>query len=156
MFSTIGAEEAFVTSTSNAIVSPLVNVNGVATAPQFAQRIAPSPVPSTRVSGHSVPHCAQPALLTKAGSGSIYLGIPGDIDGSGPSTVPLGGWATHKYGVNANQPGNGTLVDVTFSDCTVQITDLGKELGAPTPSWQEAFEEDLCAVGGDTNGTDAG
>jgi hypothetical protein len=39
----------------------LANVNGVASAPQFAQRTAPSPIPSSRVSGHSVPHSAQTA-----------------------------------------------------------------------------------------------
>lgn len=104
----------------------------------------------------SVPHCAQPVLLTGAGTGSIYLGIPGDVDGDGPTTVPLGGWATHKYGVNANQPGDAAPVDVTFSDCTVQITDLGGELGAPTSTWQQAFQSDMCVVGGDTPGSDAG
>ena len=33
-----------------------MNVNGVASAPQVAQRTAPAPIPSSRVSGHSVPH----------------------------------------------------------------------------------------------------
>jgi hypothetical protein len=33
----------------------LVNVNGVASAPQLAQRIASGPMPSTRVCGHSAP-----------------------------------------------------------------------------------------------------
>lgn len=108
------------------------------------------------LSDGSVPHCAQPVLLTGAGTGSIYLGIPGDVDGSGPTELPLGGWATHKYGVNANQPGDAAPVAVTFSDCTVQITGLGGELGAPTDSWQQAFQGDLCVVGGDTPGTDAG
>ncbi|MGN6502953.1 MAG: hypothetical protein ACTHKX_08650 [Pseudolysinimonas sp.] len=108
------------------------------------------------LSDGQVPHCAQPALLTKAGTGSIYLGIPGDVDGGGPAELPLGGWATHKYGVNAHQPGDAPAVDVTFSDCTVQITPLGTELGAPTASWQQAFQDDMCVVGGDTEGTDAG
>jgi hypothetical protein len=100
-----------------------------------------------------VPHCAQPAILTGAGTGAVYLGIPGDIDGDGPSTIPFGGWANHKFGVNSHSPEGD--VDVTFSDCTVQITDLGTELGAPTDSWQEAFQSDFCVVGGDTPGTDA-
>ena len=38
-----------------------MNVKGVASAPQFAQRTDSGPIPSTRVSGHSVPH---PALKT--------------------------------------------------------------------------------------------
>jgi hypothetical protein len=130
--------------------------------PQSTLAVAGDAVVQTNVSTDAdlsdgeVPHCAQPALLTKAGTGSIYLGIPGDVDGGGPAELPLGGWATHKYGVNANQPGEAAAVDVTFSDCTVQITPLGTELGAPTASWQQAFQDDLCVVGGDTEGTDAG
>ena len=103
----------------------------------------------------SVPHCAQPVLLTGAGSGQIYLGIASDAaDFEGAPA--LHGWANVKYGANANQPGDDPAVDVTFSDCTVQITDLGGELGAPTASWQQVFQADFCIVGGDTLGTDAG
>jgi hypothetical protein len=103
----------------------------------------------------SVPHCAQPVLLTGAGSGQIYLGIASDaadFDGA----PAFHGWANTKYGVNANQPGDADPVDVTFSDCTVQITDLGGELGAPTASWQQEFQSDFCVVGGDSIGSDAG
>jgi hypothetical protein len=104
----------------------------------------------------SVPHCAQPVLLLGPGSGEIYVGISGDIDGDANGTPPLGGWANRKYGVNANLPGDNPAVDVTFSECTVQITDLGASLGAPTASWQEAFQGDFCMVGGDSVGIDAG
>ncbi|CAN5523090.1 hypothetical protein BH09ACT4_BH09ACT4_16780 [soil metagenome] len=103
----------------------------------------------------SVPHCAQPVLLTGPGSGQIYLGIASDaVDFEGAPA--LHGWANVKYGANANQPGDDPAVDVAFSDCTVQITDLGGELGAPTASWQQAFQSDFCVVGGDSVGSDAG
>jgi hypothetical protein len=104
----------------------------------------------------SVPHCAQPVLLLGPGSGQLYLGVAGDIDGDATGTIAFGGWANLKYGVNANQPGDEPAVDVTFSDCTVQITELGGELGAPTASWQERFQDDMCIVGGDSVGVDAG
>lgn len=93
-----------------------------------------------------VPHCAQPVLLTGPGSGELHLGIVGDVDGDGAGTVPLGGWANFLYGVNAHTPEGDSAV--TFSGCTVQITALGGELGAPTPDWQQHFESDYCTVGG--------
>ncbi|MEZ5190373.1 MAG: hypothetical protein R2717_05585 [Schumannella sp.] len=103
-----------------------------------------------------VPHCAQPALLIKAGTGSIYVGIPGDLDGDANGTPPFGGWANRKYGVNANQPGDNPASPVTFSQCEYTVTQLGTELGAPTASWQEDFQSAFCAVGGDSVGVDAG
>lgn len=104
----------------------------------------------------SIPHCAQPVLLDGAGTGSIYVGIAGDVAGDDYGTVPFGGWANRKYGLNANQPGDNPPVAVTFSDCTAQITEAGGGLGAPTASWQERFQSDLCVVGGDSVGQDAG
>ena len=44
---------------SNAIVYPLVNLNGVASAPQLSQRTASWPMPSSRVSGYSAPQPGQ-------------------------------------------------------------------------------------------------
>jgi hypothetical protein len=96
--------------------------------------------------GGSVPHCAQPVLLTGAGAGQLYLGIVGDIDGDGSGTVPLGGWANFLYGVNIHTPEGDA--DVTLSDCTVQLTDLAGDLGAPTPDWQQNFTAETCTVGG--------
>jgi len=40
-----------------------VKVNGVQSAPQLAQRTDSGPMPSTRVSGHSVPQPAQTAAM---------------------------------------------------------------------------------------------
>ena len=94
----------------------------------------------------SVPHCAQPVLLTGAGTGQLYLGIVGDIDGDSSGTVPLGGWANFLYGVNTHTPEGDS--DVTLTDCTVQLTDLGGDLGAPTADWQQHFQDDYCNVGG--------
>ncbi len=54
-----GTVRPTVRSSSKAIVYPFVNVNGVASAPQFAHRTASGPIPSTRVSGHSAPQPAQ-------------------------------------------------------------------------------------------------
>ena len=51
----------------------------------------------------SVPHCAQPVLLVGPGTGSLYLGVAGDIDGDATGRR-AGGWANLKYGVNADQP----------------------------------------------------
>lgn len=99
------------------------------------------------VSG-SVPHCAQPALLLGPGTGRLHLGIASDAT----ADVPFTGWAERLFGANANQPGDAPAVDVTFSDCTVQITDLGGDLGAPTPEWRQEFQDDYCVVGGATGG----
>jgi hypothetical protein len=104
----------------------------------------------------SVPHCAQPALLLGPGSGQLFVGIPGDVDGDASGTPSLGGWANRKYGVNTHVPGDDQAAAVTFSECTVQITDLGASLGAPTASWQQAFQSDFCIAGGDSVGIDAG
>jgi hypothetical protein len=103
----------------------------------------------------SVPHCAQPALLLGPGSGQLFVGIPGDVDGDASGTPPLGGWANRKYGVNTHVPGEDQAANVTFGECTVEITDLGASLGAPTASWQQAFQSDFCIVGGDSVGIDA-
>jgi hypothetical protein len=100
----------------------------------------------TNLEAGVVPHCAQPVLLTGPGVGELYLGIVGDIDGDGAETIPLGGWANFLYGVTTHTPGGDS--DVTLSECTVQITGLGGELGAPTPDWQEHFESGTCTVGG--------
>ena len=43
----------------------------------------------------SVPHCKRPVVLDGAGSGQVYLGIAGDVDGDGDGTPPLGGWVHH-------------------------------------------------------------
>ncbi len=54
-----GTVKPTVRSSSNAIVYPLANVNGLASAPQLTQRIASGPIPSIRVWVHSVPHPGQ-------------------------------------------------------------------------------------------------
>lgn len=98
-----------------------------------------------------VPHCAQPVLIEGPGSGTFYVGIRGDADGSG-GVPAFHSWANRKYGLNANLPGTLGTSDVTFSGCEAEITQLGADLGAPTPQWQERFEPAFCVVGGATGG----
>ena len=93
-----------------------------------------------------VPHCQQPVVIDGAGAGHFYLGIAGDVDGDGDGTPPLGGWTKQSYGLNSTIPGNTVPSDATFSDCVLQVTPLGAELGAPAESWSEDFNDLFCAV----------
>jgi len=95
----------------------------------------------------SIPHCRQPVVLDGAGAGSFYIGIPGDIDGDGDGTPPLGGWTKQPYGVNANVAGNAEPSDATFTNCIMHVTALGIEQGAPAESWTQDFADAFCAVG---------
>ncbi len=95
----------------------------------------------------SIPHCRQPAVLDGAGSGRLYLGIAGDVDGDGDGTPPLGGWVHHLYGLNTVVTGSSTPSDAVLSECVAQITARGEELGAPSQNWMEEFHDRFCAVG---------
>jgi len=80
--------------------------------------------------------CTQDKFFSGAGRGAVAVGIPHD-------TIDLdhfnGGWATHTWGFTA-------LDDVVLSDCTFEITDLGREVGAGT-GWVEVADDANCYVG---------
>jgi hypothetical protein len=95
----------------------------------------------------SVPHCRQPVILDGAGDGQYYIGIPGDIDGDGDGTPPLGGWMKQPYGVTANVAGSSEASDVLLSNCIMHITGLGEELGTSADSWTQDFADSYCGVG---------
>jgi len=87
---------------------------------------------------------------TAVGSGSLSgtptPGIPG-VTGTPLITVQeKAAEAGFLYGVDTHGPGFDS--DVTLSDCTVQITELGGQLGAATSGWQQNFHDDVCNVGG--------
>jgi hypothetical protein len=101
--------------------------------------------------GDGVPHCRQPVLLPGPGTGQVYLGLPGDLDGDSDGTPPLGGWANPTAGEDANLPRDSPASAETFSECAAQV-----DLGAPPASWAQTFQADMCVVGGDAIGGDAG
>lgn len=95
----------------------------------------------------SIPHCRQPVVLDGVGEGHYYLGIPGDIDGDGDGTPPLGGWMKQPYGLNATIAGSTEPSDATLSNCILHITALGLQLGTDADSWTQDFADTYCAVG---------
>jgi hypothetical protein len=99
--------------------------------------------------GDYTPHCVTPVTFLGPGSGTSYIGIGGDADGDGDGTPPLGGWAHLTWGLNVGLP-DGTVAPITFSDCTVVVTDLGASLGGGTGSdWNEFVDDPaVCAAGG--------
>ena len=92
------------------------------------------------------PHCAQPANLITPGSGHLYLGFPGDVDGDGDGTPASGAWAKLRYGVLATGDGL-TEAGFVLSECTATITPAGEALGAPTDTWQVIATASECTVG---------
>lgn len=92
------------------------------------------------------PHCAQPANLITPGSGHLYLGFPGDVDGDGDGTPASGAWAKLRFGVLATGDGN-TVEGFVLSDCIATITPAGSALGAPTETWQVIATASECSVG---------
>ncbi len=95
----------------------------------------------------SVPHCRQPVVIDGAGEGHYYIGIPGDIDGDGDGTPPLGGWMKQPYGVTVTIAGSTEPSDAVLSDCIMHVTGLGMELGTSADSWTQDFADSYCGVG---------
>ena len=92
------------------------------------------------------PHCAQPANLITPGSGHLYLGFPGDVDGDGDGTPASGAWAKFRYGILATGDGL-TEEGFVLSECAATITPAGTALGAPTDTWQVIATAGECTVG---------
>lgn len=84
--------------------------------------------------------CVQDKYFIGAGRGAIAVGIPGD-------TVDLdhfgNGWARHTWGFTA-PPG------VTLSDCSYELTDLGREYGGGPADWVEVGDGSSCYIGPST------
>lgn len=98
--------------------------------------------------GDFSPHCVTPVSLDGPGNGTIILGIAGDVDGDGDGTAPLAGFIHQTFGFNATSP-DGTVADVTFSDCVTSVSELGASLGAGTGSdWSVHTDAGSCAIGG--------
>jgi len=100
--------------------------------------------------GDAVPRCRQPAVLDGAGTGTVYLGIPGDITGANDA-VSFAGWTFHDFGISALRPGALGVADVAFTSCVANVTQLGSEFGAPSTTWSERFDGAGCVVGGSVN-----
>ncbi|MEO8261563.1 MAG: hypothetical protein ABI566_03250 [Pseudolysinimonas sp.] len=101
--------------------------------------------PPTGSEGEYTPHCATAVNLAGPGTGTFFVGIGGDADGDADGTPPLGGWARLTYGVYVGLP-DGTVADVTFTECTAHISELG---GGMTPAWTGHFDDPLaCAISG--------
>lgn len=104
--------------------------------------------PSDASEGEYIPHCLTPVTLAGPGAGTILVAIPGDVDGDEDGTPPLGGWSHNLFGADSTLPG-GTLSGVTFSNCYIEVSDLGASLGAgTTPGWNTWFDDPTyCSVG---------
>lgn len=96
--------------------------------------------------GDAVPHCAQPAVLEGAGSGTVFLGIPSDISGANDAES-FTAWAFHAFGLSSDLPGDLGVAEVEFSSCAASITQLGGEFGAPSETWGDHFGPSGCVTG---------
>ncbi len=81
--------------------------------------------------------CVQDKFFVGAGRGAIAVGIPKD-------TIDLDtfadGWARHTWGFTAP-------TGVTLSDCSYELTDLGREYGGGPADWVEVADASNCYVG---------
>jgi hypothetical protein len=81
--------------------------------------------------------CTQDKYLAGAGRGAIAVGLPGD-------TIDLdtfsNGWTRHTWGFTAP-------AGVTLSECTFEVTDLGREYGGGPADWVEVADASSCYVG---------
>lgn len=103
------------------------------------------PVPAG--DGDYVPHCKQTAIMTGAGTGTVWLGADQDAVGR-DNLPPFHFWASLTYGFN-----NAFTSDtrpVAYTDCTPTITPLGTTMGAPGPGWHVGTDPNVCVVGGTT------
>lgn len=92
------------------------------------------------------PHCVQPANLNTPGSGHLYLGFPGDVDGDSDGTPAFGAWAKLRYGILATGDG-AAEAGFMLSDCQATVTPAGTALGAPTATWQVIATAAECSAG---------
>lgn len=89
-----------------------------------------------------VPHCLQDGFMPVPGAGSLYLGWNGDA----PS---LNAWIGANYGASFLLWGEPIDPDqVTLSNCSAVITDLGKSLGASESNMTEFFASSQCILVG--------
>lgn len=80
----------------------------------------------------TVPSCIASKSFVGSGRGALALGIPGDAAG-------FTAWAGHRFGF-------ATTSGVTFSDCAVELTDLGASLGGGA-GWVAVDEATDCSTG---------
>ncbi len=106
--------------------------------------VRPSPDPGSVVArgllvdagGASSP-CLQAKEFSTIGRGGMALGLPGDAAESNGFT----GWARQSYGFRATASG------VTLSDCSVEVSQLGREFGGGSGSWTTAINDTTCLAG---------
>lgn len=97
--------------------------------------------------GDYVPHCKQTAIMTGAGTGTVWLGADQDAVGR-DNLPPFHFWASLTYGFN-----NAYTSDshpIAYTGCTPTITPLGATMGAPGPGWHVGTDANVCVVGGTT------
>lgn len=106
--------------------------------------IRPSPGPGFVVgrgflvdAGGAASTCLQTKVFTATGRGGMALGLPGDALESGGFT----GWAQQSYGFRITSPG------VILSDCTVELFQLGRDLGGGSGSWTTDAHDTSCLAG---------
>jgi hypothetical protein len=81
--------------------------------------------------------CARDKSFVGQGNGAYAFGLPGDTAGG------FTGWASQRFGFTI--PTGETNVKLT--DCTMQVTDLGKQYGGGTDSWTSAVDDATCVIG---------
>jgi hypothetical protein len=93
--------------------------------------------------GFYVPHCQQPAYMSGAGTGSVYLGFDGDTVASPAFSL----WAGQAYGWTFD-PIDSTIdpSKVSISDCKLTVTSLGKSLGATAAGGAQLKKSTYCSL----------
>ena len=79
----------------------------------------------------SATQCGDDRVITASGAGAIATGFAGDADARTA-------WATQQWGFRAE--------GVTLSECTVEVTDLGRTLGGGT-GWVNTADASACLAG---------
>jgi hypothetical protein len=78
--------------------------------------------------------CADAKSFSSMGNGAIAIGVKGD-------NGTFRGWTTQRFGFTA-------IAGVTFSDCSVTLTELGSQFGGGGDGWSSASDGATCTVGG--------
>lgn len=85
----------------------------------------------------SVPSCERDKFFASQGNGAFAIGIPKD------AAAGFTQWANHRYGFTLPEGAAG----VTLTDCSVEVTDLGKQHGGAADSWASTIDDKNCSIG---------
>ncbi len=76
--------------------------------------------------------CRMDKFFSAAGNGGMAVAFPADASS-------LTSWVEYTYGFETT--------GVTLSNCSIEVTDLGRQYGAESESWATIMSETTCAAG---------